>query len=1108
MDLFIKIMSKLKTLAILIITEVEFMQCYKVCEPDLGVEVLFGEEKESDIYDLPLDWTNMYDSDEKVNSIHADTISDGLIYSLRNLGKVDIEYIAKITNSDLKTVIEKLRGSIYQDPECWEECFYKGFKTSDEYLSGNLLDKLNKAEYANKKYNGHFELNVEALKEIMPKGLKAGEIYYTISSPWIPKEIIKEFFNSTFLFYYDPNAEYVRFDEVTNLWDIKVPNGKITYSINLKYGTKRIGAVKILEHLLNSKPIAIYDSYTSIVDNKTRKELNQEETTLALSKAKDLGNFFKSFVESRKYLYDELVEAYNNKYGYNVARVYNGDFLEFVNMNPDITLFKSQKDAIARIIFTNNTLLAYNVGAGKTYIMVAAGEELIRMGLSKKNLYVVPNNIVKQWENDYRYLYPNCNIYVAKTTDFAPAKLDSTLSKIKDGNYSAIIMAHSSFDSIALSKSYQMSIIQERIDKLEHAPYRSKTIDQMIKGLKADLEKLEKTEDNHLSFNDLGITRLFIDEAHSYKNIPLTTSRGYIKGVNLTGATKCLHLMKICDYMNSIEDSGIIMATGTPISNSISDIYSMQTYLQKGELKILDINSFDNWLNMFTEESDEFEIDLDASKYRVVKRLSKFHNLPELTTILASVAAFYYDSDNDGLPKFNGYTDVLVPKPIELKEYIEDLSNRLDLIRKHVVKTKDDNLLKITTDGRKAALDLRLIDENKYSNYSVNKVSYCAQNVVNVYNKTNSFKGTQLVFCDTSIPGKTFNIYDALKEKLISYGIPESEIEYIHDAASDKQRDKLFKDMNEGIVRVLIGSTMKLGIGVNVQDRLYAIHHLDIPWRPSDMVQREGRIRRIGNKCDEIFIYRYITEGSFDAYSWQILENKQKFIGELLNNSLNERTKEDIEDAILNYGEVKALAIGNPLLQEHVKLKNRLAKTKLLQKKYNDERTLLKKELLEIPAQIDELNDKIAKIELDIDKYNANQLAYSKDEKQSVASIIWDTLMDNLGNDNEIEIINYKGFSIKAPAHLIENSLSLIVENENRYYLNLGSSEKGSIIRVDNLLDRLPQILDENVAKRDRLILRSESITEELKTEIDYTSQIISLNEELKILNKELNINE
>jgi superfamily II DNA/RNA helicase len=475
---------------------------------------------------------------------------------------------------------------------------------------------------------------------------------------------------------------------------------------------------------------------------------------------------------------------------------------------------------------------------------------------------------------------------------------------------------------------------------------------------------------------------------------------------------------------------------------------------------------------------------------------------------LASVAAFYYETDTEGLPTFNGYSDVLVKKSTSLKEYIMSLSERLDAIRNHVNSDKTDNLLKITTDGRKAALDLRLIDEVQYKGYIDNKITACALKVCNIYLQTKEFKGTQLVFCDTSVPNKSFNVYDELKNTLIKYGIPQDEVAFIHDATTDKKRNILFDAMNAGNIRILIGSTMKLGTGVNVQDRLYAIHHLDIPWRPSDMVQREGRIKRIGNKCNEIFIYRYITEGSFDAYSWQILENKQKFIGELLSNSLNERTKEDIQDAVLNYGEVKALAIGNPKLQEHVNLKNRISKLKILQKKYNIERSIYKRELIEIPAKIEELNDKISKIKSDVEFVNSNTFDYSKDDKQNIRSLIWNELMDNLGSENEIEILKYKGFSIKVPDHLFENNLFLIVERDNRYCVELGTSELGAIIRIDNLLDRLQQILDDNISKRDDLINRQESISEELKNEIDYSSEIIKLNEELELLNKELNINE
>ncbi len=1067
-------------------------------------DVLYqNEDFDLDVIDMELDWNETIQNKVEVD-IHVDNVSDGLIYSLRNLGKVDIEYISKICDVSIDTVIEKLKGSIYQDPEEWQNCYYKGFKTADEYLSGNLLIKLQKASYANLKFNNRFKDNVEALKSIMPPAVKSGEIYYTLSSPWIPKHIIQEFFNSEFLFRNDGKDNLI-YDDLTNEWKILVPASRINYLINYKYGTNRISALKIFEHLLNSKNIAIYDTL-KILD-KTKRVLNQEETQLALNKAEELNNYFKTYINRRDYLLDELVEAYNDKFAYTVSRTYNGDFLEFPGINPNVTLFKSQRDAIARIIFTNNTLLCYEVGSGKTYIMIAAGEELLRIGLSKKNLYVVPNNIVKQWENDYKYLYPNSKVLVAKTTDFSPDKIKATLKKIKDDDSKAIIIAHSSFDNIILSRQEEMTSILNKIDVLSKEK-QTKYIMTRIENLKEEYQRIDSLGNDYTSFKELGITRLFIDESPNYKNIPLTTNRGYIKGINLEGSKKCEHLKSICNYINSLDDTGIILATGTPISNSISDIYSVQEYLQKGELKLLDINTFDDWLNMFCEEVDEFEIDLDSSKYRPVKKLSKFHNLPELTSILSSVAAFYYDNNKAGLPKFNGYTDVKVSKSSELKAYIENLSTRLDLIRAHKVNLKDDNLLKITTDGRKAALDLRLIDENLYRGYVDNKVTACSLKAVNMYLNTKSFNGTQLIFCDTSVPGKSFNIYDELKKTLINYGIPENEIVYIHDATTDKKRDQLFKTMNEGKVRILIGSTMKLGTGVNVQDKLCAIHHLDIPWRPSDMVQREGRILRMGNKCDEVFIFRYITEGSFDAYSWQILENKQKFIGELLNNSLNERTREDIQDSVLNYGEIKALAIGNPKLQEHVKLKNKIVKTRMLQKKYNDTRALYKRELLEIPNQIKNSNITIEQISNDIEFLKANLTEYSKDEKQRIRKLIWDTLMDNLGNENELDIITYNGFKIKAPANLIANSLYLIIENEHRYVIELGTSELGIITRIDNLLEKLPTILSENIDKRDKLIIKQESLSKELENEIDFASQIIELNQQLELLNKELDINE
>ena len=1063
---------------------------------------------EFDSFDLDLLWPT---KEEKEIDIHTSSISDGLIYSLKNLGKVDINYISKITNQKPQAIIDNLKGSIYQDPTKFNGDPFEGFVTADEYLSGNLLKKLKEATFYNKKYKGYFENNINALKEVMPDGVEAGEIYFNISSPWIPRCIIVDFFKNTFVI--NPNdQEYIVYNKYTKQYNVKVIGKSFSYNANYKYGTSKMSAVNIFMHLLNNQSIAIYD--TRMENDKKKRILNKDETALALNKAHELNNYFIEYVKKRDQLYILLTEAYNEKYGYVVSRIYDGGFLDFPSINPNVNLYKSQRDSIARIIFNNNTLLAHEVGSGKTYIMIASGMELLRMGISKKNLYVVPNNIISQWEADFNYLYPNSksSLLVTDSSDYSPSKINDTLEKIKNGHYTSIIMPQSSFDNLKMSKELEVKRLEKKIEELDSIKdynyFISKT--KKIKELQDEIVEILTSPDKYIGFDELGITRLFLDEAHNYKNLPLNTSRGYIKGVNLSGSVKCSHLKSICEYLNSSENNGIIMATGTPISNSISDIYSIQSYLQEGELRLLDIKTFDNWLSMFTEEADELELDLDSTKYRVVKRLTKFHNLPELSTILASIAAFHYDKDADDLPKFNGYTDVEIKKSYELSSYIRNISERLEKIRKREVTSKEDNLLKITTDGRKAALDLRLLDEEKYALYIGDKISTCANNILNIYNKTKEFLGTQIVFCDTSVPTKDkFNVYDELKNVLVRYGIKDSEIAFIHNATTERKRAKLFENVNEGKIRIILGSTQKLGIGVNIQKRLYAIHHLDIPWRPSDMVQREGRILRQGNMNPEVFIYRYITQGSFDAYSWQILETKQKFINELLSNSLSERNRADFQESILTYSEIKALAIGNPKLKEHVEIKNKLERLRLLSKKQNDEVAKYKRELLRIPNEITKFENQITYLKQDIlDLENNKDIALDKDGRNEFRKLVWDTLMDNLGKDTETLITTYKGFKIKADSNLIENNLYLVIENNGRYDILVGSSEQGILTRIENFFDSLPDKLESAIRCKNELISKKEALEENIKNVIDYSLGIEELNEKLIKLNKELKINE
>lgn len=1068
--------------------------------------------KEVDNLDLDMDWSNVYDEEEV--DIYVDSCSDGLIYSLKNKGCVDIEYISKITNLDLKTVIKKLKGSIYQDPALWNECYYKGFVTANEYLSGNLLKKYLEARNANAKYHGYFKDNIDTLLAVMPKTVEYDDIYYKLSSPWLPHELIKRFVVHVFDLqgYYASDKfleDVIKHDVITGTWEIKLDNYYAqNIKANVKFGTYRVSAKKLLERLLNGKGSALYDTLTDD-DGKKRSVLNKPDTLQLEQKAIDLEEEFRRFIESDNINIAILRNAYNDKFGSFLPRIYDGSFLEFPNMNESINLFPYQKDAVARIIFNSNTLLAHNVGTGKTFIMIASGEEMLRMKLSNKNLYVVPNNIVGQWEGIYKRLYPNRSVLVIDPKDFTKENKNNTLRKMKSDDTKVVIIPYSSFDTLDLSKDIRINQINKRIMEIDNEIVTNTSYTSSLYRLRNSLEKeLEKIQNEpcglDITFDELGFTRLYVDEAHNYKNVPIATNIGYVRGINAEGSKKCKHMMDICEYMNSNLKNGIIMATGTPITNSITDAYVFQKYLQSGELKLLNINTFDKWVSMFAERFDDLEVDVDTSNYRVVTRFSKFHNLMQLTSILSSIADFYYSLDNNELPKFNGYTNITIPKNEDLRAYIKYLSNRVDVIRAGKVSRKDDNMLKVTTDGRKAALDLRLVDDVIYKDYHLGKVLYCAEEVSEIYFNTLDKKLTQLVFCDISTPKDEFNVYDEFKRYLIQLGVRESDVAFIHDATTDAKRNKLFEAMNEGKIRILVGSTPKLGLGVNVQDKLYAIHHLDIPWRPADMVQREGRILRQGNINEEVFIYRYIAEGSFDAYSWQLLETKQKFINELLSNSLNEKTKEDINDTVLSYAEVKSIAIDNPLLKDLIKARNDLNKYRMLNQRNIERKAKLKSRSIELPSLINELDEFISNLKLDIERYDESKLDYSKDERQNITNTIYNGLNNHLGANDELVIYNYQGFDIVALSHMLDNHLALKIKGNGTYYLQLGTSERGIIIRIDNYLEGFNKLLETKEQERVKLISEQESIKEELTKDIDYSKEMEELINRIKYLEKEM----
>ena len=1068
--------------------------------------------------ELLLDWSNAFIDVEIDKDEYTETSSDGLLKSLHNLGKVDIEYISKLTSKSCKDIIMELRGAIYQNPEKWEECFYKGWETSDEYLSGNIMHKLKVAKSANEKYQGYFSLNVDALEAIMPKELSCEDIYITLGSPWIPSSVIDEFIKYISgrkkPWWYDIHYDTIH-DEYTSTWEIP---GKSRYYKNVKidstYGTSRINALHILERTLNMKTITIYDEvYVNDGKKKKIKVVNQHETLLALEKQQLLIETFKKWVwqdEDRKNM---LLKIFENKYCYNIVRKFDGSFLTFKGLSEDIKLYDYQKDAVARIIMTPNTLLAHDVGAGKTFIMCCAGMEMKRTGLSKKNLYVVPNNVVSQWHKIFLSLYPNANLLVVNPNTFKKEKRTEILTKIKENDYDGIIMAYSSFDLIPISKSYIKETIEEEIVKLSKILKNKNKATKQLKAKKDRLVKeLEKYNNPKLSsediyFDELGINTLFLDEAHNYKNVPIETKINHVLGLSLTGSKKCEEMMHKVHYVQKSNNGrGVVFATGTPITNSLTDIYVMQKYLQSGELNLFDLSSFDSWIGMFAEKEAEFEIDVDTSNYRLATRFRKYHNMPELSSLLANVSDFHHIDKINEIPEFDGYTDTLIKKSKALQKYLKTISERAEKVRKHKVKRKEDNMLKITTDGRKAALDIRLVDLDQ-DRIIESKVCKCIENVMDIYIKTKAERSTQIIFCDTSTPKNGFNLYDDIKLILLSLNVPSSEIAFIHDATNEKERLKILEDMNKGNIRILLGSTFKLGTGVNVQDKLIAIHHLDVPWRPSDMTQREGRILRKGNENERVQIFRYITDGSFDAYSWQLLESKQKMINSVLAGNMSERMCQEVDDLVLSYSEVKALAVGNPILKRRVEIVNELSKYNILQGRLIKNKHLLELELLKLPSKVKLLEDELLCIKEDKEYFDKVKTKYSQEERKTFKEEIFKHIIDCDLIKEEKLICNYQGFDILMPTNMLRNKPYVYIKHKNKYKLDLGMTDTGIMIRLDNFFDDFDKYI-ENVYTE---ILKTESRMEDIKSELSkdssYIDNIVLLKEELKEIDKKLGVN-
>ena len=1099
------------------------------------IDILKKEQEEKRIeeincMDLPLDWENAFAQDERTASVACESAADGLILSLNNLGRVDIEYISQITGKDCKTVISALKGSIFQNPDTWDECFYKGWETSEEYLSGNLIRKRKAASEANEKYNGYFAENIEAINKVLPPTVAAKDIYVTLGSPWIPTDIIDDFIHHLFgePRFYGKKLETMEtiHDDITGTWEIPCKS-RYNHSVGVQktYGTQRMEALHILEKTLNLKTVAVMDEVSCPQNASGKKKvINRGETVAAVEKQKKLIKEFQKWVWEDEERKRRLEEIFDDNFVCVRRRIFDGSFLEFRGMSPNVKLYPYQKNAAARIIFSPNTLLAHDVGSGKTYVMIAAGQELKRMGISKKNLYVVPNNIVGQWQNIFTQMYPDAKLLIVEPKTFTPQKREGVLKKIRDFDYDGIIMAYSCFEHIPLSKAFyeeelksQKELIEKTVtDKGKTTSKLRKKQEAVEKALSEIVVALDDACDTAY-FDELGITRLFVDEAHNYKNVPIETKANMVLGISATGSKKCKDMMDKVLLVQKQNNGGVIFATGTPITNSITDAYIMQQYLQSGELALLGLQSFDSWTGMFAEKNTEFEIDVDTSTYRLATRFSKFHNLPELTSMLSYIADFHKVDETAGIPSFDGYTDAIVAKTPDFESYLKSISLRADDVRKGMVNRKADNMLKITTDGRKAALDLRLVDANAVFTYQ-SKIARCAENVADIYFKTEKSNSSQLIFCDTSIPKAGFNIYDELKDRLCILGVPANEIAFIHDAETEAKRSVLFGKVRRGEIRVLIGSTFKLGLGVNVQERLIALHHIDVPWRPADMTQREGRILRQGNTNKKVYIYRYITEGSFDAYSWQLLETKQRFITGLLSGSWAERSGADIDDTVLNYAEVKALAIGNPLVKERVEAANELSRYMVLQAKLSESRLSLKRELMEIPVKIQEKLALIEKCKCDIvcfeDWIRANPPAKDKkakkdeaEKRKALREFIGSAVKGNILETKEKPLTSYCGFDIVLPANMMPQKPYIWLKNNGKYYVELGETDIGNLVRIDNALESLPEHLKKLTANLDALRKREADIRIELNKDEDYTEHIKRYKEMVNELDLKLWVN-
>jgi len=1085
---------------------------------------------------------------------HVDTAAEALAVSIAEKARVDLPYMAQLTGIEPEQLTKELNGVIFPVPN------QDIYVTADEYLSGNVRQKLREAMQAAAQ-NPLYLPNVTALKAAQPKDLDASEIDVRLGATWLDKSVIQDFMLETFAPpMYLHRVIHVNYSEYTAEWNIsgKSAVSESNVSAYVTYGTRRANAYRILEDTLNLRDVRIYDMVTD-PDGKERRVLNQKETTLAQQKQQAIKAAFREWIWKEPNRRETLVAQYNELFNATRPREYDGRHITFGGMTPEIQLREHQRNAVAHILYGGNTLLAHEVGAGKTFEMVAAAMESKRLGLCQKPLFVVPNHLTEQWASEFIRLYPSASILVATKKDFERANRQKFCARIATGDYDAVIIGHSQFERIPVSQERQQRLLREQLDDITHGieelkyqrgeQFSIKQLERTRKQLENRLSKLEAEErkDDVITFEQLGVDRLYVDEAHSFKNLFLYTKMRNVAGLSQTESQKSSDMFLKCRYMDEITGGkGIVFATGTPVSNSMTELYTMQRYLQYGTLQQKSMSHFDAWASTFGETTTAIELAPEGTGYRARTRFAKFFNLPELMNLFKEVADIK-TADQLNLPTPEVEYHNIVAQPTEhQQEMVKTLSERASLVHSGTVDPSQDNMLKITSDGRKLGLDQRIVNQ-MLPDEPGTKVNQCVDNIMQIWRDGEADKLTQLVFCDISTPqakapaskaAKTldnpllhalegavplpeqepvFTVYDDIRQKLIAQGMPADQIAFIHEANTEVRKKELFSKVRTGQVRVLLGSTAKMGAGTNVQDRLVALHDLDCPWRPGDLAQRKGRIERQGNQNPLVHVYRYVTEGTFDAYLWQTVENKQKFISQIMTSKSPVRSCDDVDETALSFAEIKALCAGDPRIKERMDLDVEVSRLKLMKADHQSKQYRLEDQLLKyFPEEIEKHKGFIKGFESDLEVLAAHP--HPEDgfagmeirgdlltDKENAGAALLDACKEVKTSD-PVQIGNYRGYAMSVEFSAWKQEYTLLLKGQMTHRATLGTDPRGNLTRIDNALAQMPQRLESAKAQLDNLCQQQAAAKEEVGKPFLYEEELRCKNARLVELDTLLNI--